>query len=130
MLLDTPSTSVDTAKLLEFMPTVGAERGEQLFAPPDDARLIAMAYYFQLFSEWEPEELGAPVLMVRAEEPLDVIEDQIDEMVVAARPLETLRVPGNHLTMMWEHADETAWTLHELLVSLTKLPEERQVDAS
>jgi hypothetical protein len=59
-----------------------------------------------------------------------VVEGQIDEMVEIVRPLETVRVPGNHLTMMWEHADETARTLHELLASLTKLPEERQVDAS
>ncbi len=130
VLLDTPSTSVDTAKLLEFMPTVGGERGGQLFAPPDDARLTAMAHYFQLFGEWEPEELGAPVLMVRAEEPLEVVEGQIDEMVEILRPIETVRTPGNHLTMMWEHADETARALHELLASLAKSPEERQVNAS
>ncbi len=122
ILLDTPSTSVHTAKLLELMPTARGDRGEQLFVPPDDARLTAMAHYFQLFGEWEPEELGAPVLMVRAKEPLEVVEEQIDEMAEILPPLETVRTPGNHLTMMWEHADDTARAMHELLASLAKSP--------
>ncbi len=129
ILLDTPSTSVDTAALLELIPALDAGLSEQLFVRPDDARLTAMAKYFQLFGEWAPVKLGAPVLMVRASEPLSATAEQIDRLEAAVEPVETVEVPGNHFTMMWDRAETTAEAVQNLIVNLAKSPEERSVNA-
>ena len=129
VLLDTPATSVDTASLLELLPDLDADLGEQLFARPDDARLTAMARYFQLFGEWAPGELDAPVLMVRASESLPAVDEQIDRLEAALEPAAKVEVPGNHFSMMWEYADATAEAVQNLIVNLVKSPEERPVNA-
>jgi thioesterase domain-containing protein/acyl carrier protein len=122
VLLDTPSTSVDTAALLELIPALDAGLSEQLFVRPDDARLTAMARYFQLFGEWAPAKLDAPVLMVRASEPLSATDEQIDLLEAAVEPVEAVEVPGNHFTMMWDRAETTAEAVQNLIVNLTKSP--------
>ncbi|HEX6687921.1 MAG TPA: polyketide synthase dehydratase domain-containing protein, partial [Solirubrobacterales bacterium] len=120
VLLDTPSTSVDTAALLELVPALITNQSEQLVVRPDDARLTAMARYFQLFGEWTPDELDVPVLMVRAGESLPTTDEQIDRLEEAVEPTETIEVPGNHFTMMWDHADTTAQAVQDLIVQFTK----------
>jgi polyene macrolide polyketide synthase len=115
VLLDTPATSVDTSKLLELVPTFDASQGDQIFVAPDDARLTAMARYFRLFGEWAPDRLRAPVWMVRASERFDAVDEQVDRLETVLQPEETVEVPGNHFTMMWEHADTTALAVQKLI---------------
>ncbi|MFG2666936.1 type I polyketide synthase [Streptomyces sp. NPDC048387] len=77
--------------------------------PLDDTRLTAMGAYHRLLLGWTPEPTRAPVLHLRAAEP----------MAAWTRPGEDWRsvwdaahtvtdVPGNHFTMMTEHAPATA----------------------
>ncbi|MET9607841.1 type I polyketide synthase [Streptomyces sp. NPDC006512] len=69
----------------------------------DDDRLIAMGGYIQLFDGWTPQPLPVPTLLVRAAE----------RTATHDRPRwpladTTVDVPGDHFTMLAEHAGTTA----------------------
>jgi acyl transferase domain-containing protein/thioesterase domain-containing protein/acyl carrier protein len=115
VLLDSPSPSVDVAQLLQFMFALDAGEGEQTLLQLDDARLTAMARYFDLFRQWTPEDLRSPVLMVRASEQFGATNEQVDSLEAVVKPLETVEVPGNHVTMMGEHADTTSQAVQGLI---------------
>ena len=66
----------------------------------DDVRLTAMGGYMRIFDGWQPEELLAPTAMVRA--------SQQDAKPTWQLPHTLVDVPGNHMTMMQEHAASTA----------------------
>jgi acyl transferase domain-containing protein len=129
VLLDTPWVSVDTSKLLELVPALEASQASELYIPLDDARLTAMARYFELFDGWMPGSLEAAVSMVRASEPLDGVSAQIDELERALSPNTTIEVPGNHFTMMWEHADKAMQAVQHLIEPSKQSTEERQENA-
>jgi thioesterase domain-containing protein len=82
---------------------------ERFDSPVDEATLTAMGAYMRLFSDWAPAPLRVPTLQVRAAEPTD-------EMTAAGTdwraswpvPHEYVTVPGDHFTMMEEHAETTA----------------------
>ncbi len=76
----------------------------------DDVRLTAMAGYMRIFAGWKPEPLDAPTLMVRAGEPgWDVSVGMEDDWRASWElPHTDVEVPGNHFTMVQEHADHTA----------------------
>uniref|UniRef100_UPI003F4A75CA type I polyketide synthase n=1 Tax=Streptomyces sp. bgisy159 TaxID=3413795 RepID=UPI003F4A75CA len=86
---------------------------ESMFAHMDSDRLTAMSWYVAMIGEWEPGPLDCPVLLVRSTEP-PVPAEPGEEM----RPEEwqtswdrahtVLDVPGNHFTMMEDHARSTA----------------------
>ncbi|MEU6393708.1 type I polyketide synthase [Streptomyces sp. NPDC046939] len=96
---------------------------ESMFAHMDTDRLTAMSWYVAMIGEWEPGPLDCPVLLVRSTEP-----------PVPAAPGEELRpeewqtswerahtvldVPGNHFTMMEDHARSTAETTDTWLTGL------------
>ncbi|MGH3381482.1 MAG: type I polyketide synthase, partial [Actinoallomurus sp.] len=68
-------------------------------APPDDARLTAMGHYLGLLTGWEPPAPAVPTLAVRAATPL------------AGRTpagAEARVVPGDHFSIIEEHAETTA----------------------
>ncbi|WP_237534645.1 hypothetical protein, partial [Streptomyces sp. SID3343] len=81
------------------------------FAGADPARLTAMAGYFELFSDWKPAPLTCPTLYVRAEHPLPDTEPAPDWSL----PHAEVTVPGNHFTMLEEHARTTALAVHRWL---------------
>jgi thioesterase domain-containing protein/aryl carrier-like protein len=91
--------------------------GEQFAELIDDARLTAMAAYFRLFAEWTPSELAAPVTLVRAAEPMPTMQaDDPEQWPVSWRlPHTATDVPGNHFSMMIEHAETTAQAVEEAL---------------
>ncbi|HET9163612.1 MAG TPA: beta-ketoacyl synthase N-terminal-like domain-containing protein [Solirubrobacterales bacterium] len=120
VLLDTPSTGTDTATALDLLPSE-SDLGEALLPPLDDARLTAMARYFELFGAWETGELDAPLLSVRAEEALEVLQAGADRLQEQLRPDGAVCVPGDHFTMMWDHAATTAQAVQELLESSTRI---------
>ncbi|MFI0240648.1 type I polyketide synthase [Streptomyces sp. NPDC016845] len=96
---------------------------ESMFAHMDSDRLTAMSWYVAMIGEWEPGPLDCPVLLVRSTEP-----------PVPAAPGEELRpedwqtswerahtvleVPGNHFTMMEDHARSTAGATDTWLTGL------------
>jgi acyl transferase domain-containing protein len=83
--------------------------GSDAFGSVSDERLTAMGAYLRLFADWHPAELGAPTVLLRATDPMPGFA-QDDGAGQASWPLphEPIQVPGNHFTMMQEHADSTA----------------------
>jgi thioesterase domain-containing protein/acyl carrier protein len=118
IFLDTPSTSLDTSELLHFIHLFNQNADEHSSIELDDTRLTAMARYFQLFSEWTPAELKAPVLMVRASESFGGSNDQVSHLEEELTLSKSVEVPGNHLTMMWDHAETTAQVVREMIERL------------
>lgn len=114
VLVDTfPGDSVSRAgegPALSAM-TVGMLDKAAQFASAETDRLTAMAGYLERFSGWEPSELSAPTLFVRARDGLPGIE--------AAEPWRLphgeVAVPGDHFTMLEEHARTTALAVHAWL---------------
>jgi thioesterase domain-containing protein/short-subunit dehydrogenase/acyl carrier protein len=86
---------------------------EEVFAPMDVARLSAMSWYFRLMAGWQPAKLSVPLLLVRSSEP------PVDDGRLAPEEWQThwdtadfvVDVPGNHFTMVEDHAATTAETV-------------------
>jgi thioesterase domain-containing protein len=96
---------------------------ESMFAHMDTDRLSAMSWYIRMIGEWDPDDLAAPVLLVRPSEPPVTVEQ--------ANPQDAgewqsswdgagtvVDVPGNHFTMMESHAATTAGALTAWLDAL------------
>jgi acyl transferase domain-containing protein/thioesterase domain-containing protein/acyl carrier protein len=87
---------------------------------PDDAWLTAVAHYFSL--DWAAlAETAVPTLLVRAREPVSEHGAEGDWQNLSwpyARHLTVLDVPGDHFTMMGEHAGTTAAAVNEWLSGL------------
>jgi thioesterase domain-containing protein len=82
----------------------------------DDERLTAMAAYFGLFGSWESVEVSTPTVLLRASQPLPNWDGGEDWRSAWHLPHTVLETPGNHFSMMGEHADSTARLLHEWLL--------------
>ncbi|NUQ97200.1 MAG: alpha/beta fold hydrolase [Streptomyces sp.] len=86
----------------------------------DDTRLTAMGAYNQMLLEWEPKPTKAPVLFLRATEPVGQWSG--DPEGWRARwdggHHTAVDVPGTHLTLMTEHARHLAATIHSWLATL------------
>ncbi|KIF01567.1 hypothetical protein PL81_34865, partial [Streptomyces sp. RSD-27] len=77
--------------------------------PLDDTRLTAMGAYHRLLLDWTPEPTRAPVLHLRAGEPMAAWTDPREDWRSVWDAAHTVTdVPGNHFTMMTEHAPATA----------------------
>ncbi|QDY80135.1 type I polyketide synthase [Streptomyces qinzhouensis] len=72
----------------------------------DTAGLTAMSHYFDLFTAWNPDRPRVPALLVAAETP---ILGRKAEFPLAP----STTTPGDHLTMMREHAETTAHAVEE-----------------
>ncbi|MFB7588043.1 type I polyketide synthase [Streptomyces sp. NPDC056169] len=87
--------------------------GEGLFAgelePMADARLLAMGRYARFLAGPRPGRSSAPVLLVRASEPLgDWSDERGDWRAHWDLPHTVADVPGDHFTMMRDHAPAVA----------------------
>ena len=81
---------------------------EDDYVPMDDLRLTAMAWYGTLFFAWEQAPTQAPTLLVRASEPLGPVRDGQDWRSDWEFAKSTVDVPGNHFSMILDHAGTTA----------------------
>jgi polyketide synthase 7 len=72
-----------------------------------DRRLLAMASYLRLLSEWQPACLQAPRLLLRASEQAQGTSPPGSDEQWQSYDLMHV-VPGDHFTMMEDHADSTA----------------------
>jgi thioesterase domain-containing protein/NADP-dependent 3-hydroxy acid dehydrogenase YdfG len=87
-----------------------AQDREEVVGGIDDLRLTGMGCYFRVFAEWEPEETALPTLFVRASESLQSVsggtEGAAEEAWRATWHLahSAVDVPGNHWSMMEDHA--------------------------
>ncbi|MDF5759275.1 type I polyketide synthase, partial [Spongiactinospora sp. TRM90649] len=84
---------------------------EHQYVPMDDIRLTAMAWYGRIFWESATGDVAAPTLLLRATEPLGEVEgDEWRSSWEHARAV--VDVPGDHFSMMSEHAETTALAIH------------------
>ncbi|MGX7763117.1 type I polyketide synthase [Streptomyces angustmyceticus] len=86
---------------------------ESLFAQMDSDRLTAMSWYIHVVGAWSPDRLSCPVLLVRSSEPPVSVEQAgglaPHEWQASWDGADTVtEVPGNHFTMMEDHAGATA----------------------
>ncbi|MEV6877794.1 SDR family NAD(P)-dependent oxidoreductase [Amycolatopsis sp. NPDC051128] len=89
-----------------------AQDREEAVGGIDDLRLTGMGCYFRVFADWTPEDTAVPTLFVRATESLQSVGGEGTEGD-AWRPIWTpdhvgADVPGNHWSMMENHAATTA----------------------
>jgi pimeloyl-ACP methyl ester carboxylesterase len=98
--LDHPYLSVDHERFLSLL----YER-EGRAVRFDRSRLSAFRWSVDLFYDWRPGQLAAPTLLLRASEPVvaDFSDWRTDMSADAVRD-----VPGNHYTLLEEHAGTTA----------------------
>jgi thioesterase domain-containing protein len=107
------------ADLVSILPAkVLADAGQRGDAE-EDAWLTAMAHYFSL--DWAAlDRTALPTLLVRAAEPLGG--SPRDAEPKADWPwsanLTTVEVPGDHFTMMTDHAATTASAVNDWLTAL------------
>ncbi|CAM3674338.1 type I polyketide synthase [Nocardiopsis rhodophaea] len=116
VLIDTPLP--DAPETLPIIETAVLHREEQL-GLMDTARVTAMGGYLRMFATWKPEPITTPTLLVRPEGP---VTDPSGEPLGGPNwrfawhlPHTVLNVPGDHLTMMEEHAEATARALETWL---------------
>ncbi|MFE9724028.1 type I polyketide synthase [Streptomyces sp. NPDC005794] len=114
VLLDTyPPGHGDRHGTLSAMTSDMLRRAAE-FASADLGRLTAMAAYFKLFEAWKPASLTCPTLYVRARDLLPGAEPAPRWSL----PHAEVTVPGDHFTMLDEHARATALAVHRRLGSL------------
>ncbi|MGI5170920.1 SDR family NAD(P)-dependent oxidoreductase [Spirillospora sp. CA-253888] len=79
----------------------------------DEAGVSAMMHYTDLFAGWTPREIACPILALRADEAMDGVGAEW------TRAHLTAQVPGDHLTMMTTHVEETARAVESWIRGLT-----------
>ncbi|MGW1146370.1 SDR family NAD(P)-dependent oxidoreductase [Streptomyces sp. NPDC002454] len=81
---------------------------EERAAPMDGTRLTAMGGYFRLLDTWQPPSVRAPVLLVRATEPLGRPSSEAGDWRSSwATADAVVDVPGDHFSIMEEHVATT-----------------------
>ncbi|WP_063732707.1 type I polyketide synthase [Streptomyces sp. RTd22] len=115
VLLDIYSHDRDAAVGLQPGLSAGVDERSASHVPVDDTRLLAMGAYFRLFGEWRPTEVKTPTLLVRAGERLFDWSRGGDWRSYWELPHTAVDVPGNHFTMMEEHAGTTARAVRDWL---------------
>ena len=125
VLLDTPLPSepgvlpLVTAALPIVTESVMERAGE--FELLDTARLTAMGGYLGLFSRWGPGHLPVPVTQVCPWEPVRTPSGAVLETGWKwPGRHDRVEVPGDHLTMLEDHAETTAETVEGIVTRLDR----------
>ncbi|MFI0798677.1 Acyl transferase domain-containing protein [Amycolatopsis lurida] len=83
------------------------------------SQLGAMGRYVTLFDTWEPVPIRTPTLHLRAAESLPGLPAfTADEQFPTTLCARTVDLPGNHYTLLTEHAEAAAAALHDWLTEL------------
>ncbi|WDV49619.1 type I polyketide synthase [Streptomyces coeruleorubidus] len=113
VLLDTYHITPDNSGkdwLLSLAAPPPQDTGQPLFTGGDDSALAAIGAYNRIFLGWDPEPVAAPTLLVRALRPTPAMAacaDADDWRTSWPAAHAVVDVPGDHLTMMQEHAETT-----------------------
>ncbi|MFD9358109.1 type I polyketide synthase [Streptomyces sp. NPDC060031] len=110
VLIDTLASPLDISDLSMVADQMLDEHSSQWL---DDDRLIAMGGYIQLFDGWTPQRLSVPTLLVRAGERTGTHDRPRWPLADT-----TVDVPGDHFTMLAEHAGTTAQAVTHWLDSV------------
>jgi thioesterase domain-containing protein len=84
---------------------------------PGVTRLTAMGGYLRILADWTPTPLTTPTLLVRAREPFTGPVGQ-DQPARWRLPHVVVEVPGNHFSMMAEHAGTTSDAIEAWVATL------------
>ncbi|MEV6280661.1 alpha/beta fold hydrolase [Nocardia sp. NPDC051832] len=87
---------------------LGTLEREGAYTPMDDFRVTAGAWWTPLLADWKPADVAAPVLLVRASEPTGPWPQGADWHTTWEFPHTVVDAPGNHFTMLEEHAEVVA----------------------
>ncbi|MFI9503683.1 type I polyketide synthase [Nocardia sp. NPDC052566] len=104
---------------------------EEQAVPMDDARLTAMGKYFRILDDYRPPAVEAPTLLVRASSPLGESAPAVGDWRSSWPGAHTvIDVPGDHFSMLEQHAATTSSAVSDWLDSILSRPErtERKVD--
>jgi acyl transferase domain-containing protein/thioesterase domain-containing protein len=102
-------------EMLRLVSGTMLEQADRLI-PLDDTRLTAMGGYLRLLATSDPTDIAAPTLLVRASERPSAAVD--GRQWAGGQGCETVEAPGNHFTMMGEHAETTAQTVETWLLKM------------
>jgi thioesterase domain-containing protein len=101
VLIDTYPTETTAAIMPQVLQGM-FQRADQ-YGEISDRRIVAMMTYAQLMNDWGPGTTRAPVLRLRATDPMPGMtakEDQWEPSWISE--YDELQVPGDHFTMMEE----------------------------
>ena len=84
--------------------------------PPNDNQLTAMAWYQRLFRNWVPEKLATPVFLVHCADPFCRTANTVDLLAHWDALQGHAQVQGDHFSMMKEHVESVAESMHAWLV--------------
>ena len=76
--------------------------------PVDDTRLTAMGGYLRLLADWSPPDVKAPTLLVRAADPVPGWDTDGDWRAAWHCPHSIVDTPGDHFSIIEQHAETTA----------------------
>jgi thioesterase domain-containing protein len=92
---------------------------EDMYVAANDVRLTAMGAYLELLVGWQPAEIAAPTLLLRAAESMTGMKSEHEWRASWPCAHVAADIRGDHFTMMEEHADIAAqeaqsWLLETL----------------
>jgi acyl transferase domain-containing protein len=119
MLIDTYSLQSSTLAAIRHGMIDGMLEPGRAYIALSDVRLTAMGAYLRLFSDWAPQEIAAPTLLLRATEPMPSMLGDRDWRSSWSLAHTAADAPGDHFTMMEDHADATAQAVQGWLSSLS-----------
>ncbi|HWO22085.1 MAG TPA: thioesterase domain-containing protein, partial [Kofleriaceae bacterium] len=90
--------------------------------PTTDDDFTSYDWYAGLFADWTPTPIAAPTLFLRATEPAPGLEHARttrgdDWRPSWSQPHTLVEAPGNHFTVLTEHAGSTAQIIHDWLAA-------------
>ncbi|MEU5695466.1 SDR family NAD(P)-dependent oxidoreductase [Actinosynnema sp. NPDC020468] len=106
VLLDAPVPA--RGAVPEFASITTRLVGSAPYLRADDAQATAMGRYLRFFEDWTPPTPDTPILRVTAAETTSGL---------AACPGQALEVPGDHFTIIDDHAATTAQAVHDWLTA-------------
>ncbi|OIJ90609.1 beta-ketoacyl synthase [Streptomyces sp. MUSC 14] len=93
--------------------------------PLRGAELTAMAHHLQMFEDWAPADIGVPTLLLRATERMDGPRSAGEQWQARWGPgHDAVDVPGNHLSMVDDHAATTATAISDWLARPPAQPQQ------
>ncbi|GAA2908693.1 hypothetical protein GCM10010443_84710 [Actinoplanes cyaneus] len=129
VLIDIYSHDVEALAGIQPALSSGMIEREDGYVPMDDTRLTAMGGYVRLFHGWQPTPITAPTLLVRATEPMFGWSRDGDWRSSWTLPHLAVDTPGNHFSVMEEHATATAKVVDEWITSLAVPPTQPKATA-
>nr|WP_217143047.1 type I polyketide synthase [Streptomyces sp. AC627_RSS907] len=123
VLIDIYSHDIEALAGIQPVLSAGMIEREDGYVPMDDTRLTAMGGYVRLFHGWQPAPVQAPTLLVRATEPMFGWSRDGDWRSSWSLPHTALDTPGNHFSVMEEHAATTARTVDAWLSAVPAAPD-------